>query len=122
MISNIPQQGPTHPMMHRRGANGPETRPSAESTPAAGNAPAPGQGANTTLADATAHGHAPPATSHGTPAPHPPSRQSDPPVRPPCPGLAPVPFFRVWRSVASTPPTPATCLGLPHADWASARL
>ena len=65
MISNIPQQGPTHPMMHGRGANGPETRPSAESTPAVGKASAPGQVAKTMIADATANGAELPANIQG---------------------------------------------------------
>jgi len=65
MISNIPQQGPAHPMMHERGANGPEMRPSAESTPAAGKASTPGQVAKTMIADATANGASLPANIQG---------------------------------------------------------
>ena len=65
MIPNIPQQGPTHHMADRRGANGPEMPPSAEPTPGARAASAPGQIAKTMIADAIAGGAELPANIQG---------------------------------------------------------
>ncbi len=65
MIPNIPQQGPTHHIADRRGANGPEMPSSAAPTPVAGKANAPGQIAKTMIAEATANGAELPAFDSG---------------------------------------------------------
>ena len=65
MIPSIPQQGPMHPMAHRRGANGPEMPSSATPTPVAGKATAPGQIAKTMIAEATETGAELPADIQG---------------------------------------------------------
>ena len=65
MIPNIPQQGSMHHMAHRRGADGPETPPSAAPAPVAGKASAPGQIAKAMIAEATANGAELPASIQG---------------------------------------------------------
>ncbi len=65
MIPNIPQQGPMHTIAHRRGADGPEMPPAAESMPPARNASAPGQIAKTMIANAIASGTEFPANIQG---------------------------------------------------------
>ena len=64
MIPDIPQHGPMHHMARRSAANGPET-PSADSTPVAGAASAPGQIAKAMIAEATANGAELPANIQG---------------------------------------------------------
>ena len=64
MIPDIPQHGPMHHMARRSAANGPEM-PSADSTPVAGAASAPGQVAKAMIAEATANGAELPANIQG---------------------------------------------------------
>ncbi len=65
MIPNLPQHGPMHHMAHRSAANRPEMPASAESTPVAGKASAPGQIAKAMIAEATANGAELPANIQG---------------------------------------------------------